>query len=1212
MGVVYAAIDHERETQVAIKTIRDFDANRLLRFKKEFRSIQGLDHPNLVRLGELIESEGSWFFTMELINGTNFYRYVRTARNAHGTTDRDIGNETTRPAIGGMAAYDEERLRRSLAQLAGALRALHHVGLVHRDIKPSNIMVTPNGRVVLLDFGIVTESNLRSSDNVVGTAAYMSPEQAASLPVGPASDWYSVGVMLYEVMTGVLPVDGMPLELLMAKQRASITRPSEVAPGIPEDLDDLCMSLLEIRPEDRPDEDEILTRLGVNVDSERTATGSMSLPGNYFVGRDEELGELTTAFAEQRGREAIAVFVHGESGIGKSALVRHFVERVRESYPSSTLILESRCYERESVPFKAFDGVIDALSRYLVDADEVDAAGLIPLHINALVKVFPVLRRAEVVAKSMRHEGRALEPSEMRERVFEALRDLCTRLSSARDVVIVIDDFQWADADSLALLRALLRPPDAPPMLLVATVRDETGRRAPGELAKDNPFEVPIGQVRHLRLHGLAQADATELASHLIRQVAPRLKGVAEQIIKESDGHPLFIDEMIRHGALTGEALSTLQLDTALWARVLSLDEEARSLLELVATANAPIAKATAATAAQMRFDDCARWVSVLRGAKLVQTTGARHDDVISVFHDRVRQAVMKNMNTERRRHCHERIALAMETAGSGSHESLAAHWGGAGDVKKAYSYLRSAAVLAEESLAFDHAAQLYRRCLDALEPGDADEKEVRIRLGYSLANAGRGAEAANAFLAAALLAEDPTELNAIASSHLLRSGHVDSALEVLRGAAGGLGLSVPQSPRSALARLVGERALLRTRGLAFRRKHPSTIPKRDVARVDTTWGLAVGLGLIDTIRGAALQAQHLRLALKTGDPYRIGRALSVEAAYRYAAGSKGKKAGDRVIALAEELADEIGHPNLRGSCMLMRGLGHVCQGTFVAAEEQLHEAETYLRENCSDVAWELSSAQMVGLWASWYCGNFSTIAGRLPEILRGARRRGDLYAQISSQIVFQPLMELAKGRPDLARETNKAALRGWSQKGFHIQHYFSLYAETQIDLYEGQSESAHTHLEKNWQSLKASMLLEVQQNRIEAVHCRGRVKLALASERGGDEQLLKQTVKIAAQLVRENAPWAVGLAHLLTAGVHSTRGRLDPAIASLQESITCLDASDMKSFAAAARFALGTLAGRDAELSQAMAYFEHHHVQDPRSMSRMLAPGIFQSSASS
>lgn len=1207
MGVVYHALDKERTTQVAIKTIRDFDADSLLRFKQEFRSIQGLEHPNLIRLGELIESEGCWFFTMELINGTNFYRYVRGSRKSEAATDRDIGNETTSPAIGSMSAvaFDEERLRQTLAQLAGALRALHLGGLVHRDIKPSNIMVTAVGRVVLLDFGIATMSNLRSSDNVVGTVAYMSPEQAASMPVGPASDWYSVGVLLYEVMTGVLPVDGMPLELLMAKQHASITRPSDLVPGIPEDLDDLCMNLLEIRPADRPSEEQILTRLGVNVDGDRHTTGSMSL-GNHFVGRDDELALLAEAFEKQRGREALAVFVHGESGIGKSTLVRHFVEQIRNSYPGATLVLESRCYERESVPFKAFDGVIDAVSRYLVDADEVDAAGLIPLHINALVKVFPVLRRAEVVAKSIRPEGRTLEPTEMRERVFEALRDLFTRLASLRDVVIVIDDFQWADTDSLALLRALLRPPDAPPMLLVATVREESRRRSPGQGIEENFFEVPLEQTRRIRLHGLSQADAALLARRLIDQVAPTLQGVAEQIVNESDGHPLFIDEMIRHGAVTGQPLSTLQLDTALWARVLSLDEEARNLLELVATANAPIAKATAATAAQVQYDEFARWISVLRVAKLLQTSGARHDDVISVFHDRVRQAVTKNMSIGRRRHCHERIALAMETAGNASHEALAAHWGGAGDRRKAYTYLRSAASQAEESLAFDHAAQLYRRCLDAMDAKHSDELDVRTGLGHSLANAGRGAEAANAFLAAALLAEDPTELHAIASSHLLRSGHIDSGLEVLRGAASGLGLSIPATPRAALARLVAERALLRARGLRYRRKNPSTIPKRDVARVDTTWGLAVGLGLIDTIRGAALQAQHLRLALKTGDPYRIGRALSVEAAYRYADGPKGEKAGNKVLALANELGEEIGQPNLTGSCMLMAGLGQVCLGNFKRAEEQLHEAEAYLQGKCSGVAWELSSAQMVGLWASWYCGNLSTITERLPEILRGAERRGDLYAQISSQIVFQPMMELVRDQPQVAREVSRAALRSWSQKGFHIQHYFNLYAETQIDLYRGDHEHAHTQLENNWDRLKGSMLLAVQQNRIEAVHCRGRVALALAKERDGDEALLKQGTQIAAKILRENAPWARGLAHLLCAGAHCIKGQEDQGIVALKLAIECLEANHMNSFAAAAHYALGKLANLESETALALAFYDEHGVKNPRRMSHMFAPGIF------
>src|SRR6476619_6726274 len=159
MGIVYEAIDRDRGLHVALKTLRETSPDTLLRLKNEFRALHELHHPNLVALGELIEQAGWWFFTMELIDGVDVVRWVRPA-----------------------GRLDEARLRAVLPQLVGALSALHRVGKVHRDVKPSNVMVTPAGRVVLLDFGLTTRvavDDTLSSGSNVGTTDYMAPEQTA-------------------------------------------------------------------------------------------------------------------------------------------------------------------------------------------------------------------------------------------------------------------------------------------------------------------------------------------------------------------------------------------------------------------------------------------------------------------------------------------------------------------------------------------------------------------------------------------------------------------------------------------------------------------------------------------------------------------------------------------------------------------------------------------------------------------------------------------------------------------------------------------------------------------------------------------------------------------------------------------------------------------------------------------------------------------------
>src|SRR6185369_11613399 len=228
MGVVYDVFDRERKTRVALKTLRTLGGEQLMRFKNEFRALSDLHHVNLVSLGELIHHDGLWFFTMELIDGWDLLSHVRPS-----------------------GKLDLERLRDTFGQLSEGLGALHAAGKVHRDIKPSNVRVTQQGRVVLLDLGLVTDAHRdgaarTSSDQVVGTATYMAPEQAQSKPVSPAADWYAAGVVLYEALTGEVPFSGSPLEVLMSKQSELPKPPHEHAGDVPPDLEELCLRLLSV------------------------------------------------------------------------------------------------------------------------------------------------------------------------------------------------------------------------------------------------------------------------------------------------------------------------------------------------------------------------------------------------------------------------------------------------------------------------------------------------------------------------------------------------------------------------------------------------------------------------------------------------------------------------------------------------------------------------------------------------------------------------------------------------------------------------------------------------------------------------------------------------------------------------------------------------------------------------------------------------------
>ena len=186
------------------------------------------------------------------------------------------------------------------------------------------------------------------------------------------------------------------------------------------------------------------------------------------MGRGAEMVDLRRALDDViEKKRAVSVVVHGESGVGKSSLARRFLDRVKEN--ERALVLSGRCYEREAVPYKAFDEVIDTLSRRLARLPREEALALLPSRMGALAQLFPARGRVPVVAEAAGAPDR--DPHERRRSAFVALRELLRKVCALHDLIIAIDDLQWTDADSLSLLAALLRGPDAPPFLLVVTMR---------------------------------------------------------------------------------------------------------------------------------------------------------------------------------------------------------------------------------------------------------------------------------------------------------------------------------------------------------------------------------------------------------------------------------------------------------------------------------------------------------------------------------------------------------------------------------------------------------------------------------------------------------------------------------------------------------------------------------------------------------------------
>jgi hypothetical protein len=1221
MGTVYEALDRERFSRVAIKVLREVNPEARFRFKREFRSLQGIHHPNLVSLGELFEHDGKLFFTMELVDGVHFLEHVRGAPSSPPS-----GDSPPRPVV------DEARARAAFGQLARGLHALHEAGKVHRDVKPSNVLVTAEGRVVVLDFGLVENAAQVERDFlVVGTARYMAPEQAAGEAVGPAADWYSVGVMLYLVLTGSFPFRPSSQVRPSSRRRGDAPSPSVLFAGLPPELEALCVDLLRVDPAARPSGAEVLRRLGVDEEP------SPLLPRGeaaWFVGRRAELAALDAAFAAVAPGAPRVVLIEGQSGMGKTALMRRFLERV----PAGAVVLRGRCYERDSVPYKAVDALMDNLAVHLSHLDRAVVEAVLPPDTEQLEQVFPVLHLARAgrlpsfaltssigersgsvaasdVAPASRRGSRALpvalDPIAQRARIFAALREIFLRLVARAPLVLTIDDLQWADADSLALLSEVLRAPGAPGLLLVATLRRGTGitpARLATVFAKEALSTLSIGR--------LSVEDGRDLVGSLLDSVmlrtptAPGAPIHADNLVEEADGHPLFIDALLRHRLVKANDDAPVLLDDALWTRIRRLDPGARRLLDLVAIAGTPLRRDVAALAFAAESAELPRLIAGLQSDHLIRVVGAGRAETLEAFHDRVREAVLRRLDPEGNGALHARLAAALVASGSTELEELAGHFLAAGDHATSLAYAVRAADQAARALAFDHASRLYRTALALVEPDTDAARALEERLGDALANAGRGVEAAEAYLRAGrgVADEDRLDLERRAAENFLRSGYVDEGMRTLRAVVASRGLHIPKTPERALAALLFHRAELRLRGLSFVERAERDVPAARLARIDLCWSAALGLALVDAVRGANFQTQNLLLSLQAGEPYRISRALSCEAAFLSADGGDAQARVDDLLDRAEAIAVRTGHPHALGLVAFTTGVTRYCVGRFRESLEALDRADVIFRERCTGVPWEHGSVASFITCDLWLLGDLRELARRVPIYLREAADRGDRFLITNLSTGFNNAYWLLQDDPDRASAEAEIGMGAWSKEGFHIQHFQDFLARGHIALYRGDGAAGHARLLQEWPRLARSLTLRLQLVRIFSIQLRARTALAAAAESRSPRALLRAVDRAADEIVTERMAWADPLAALLRAGAAHLRGDDDRARRRLDEAIPDLRVAGLGLFEAAARLQRGRLIGGDAgrvEAALAEQWMRERGVVSPERTAAMMTPGF-------
>ena len=537
MGEVWLAQDTKLERKVAIKLLpAEFTKNpdRVRRFEQEAKAVSALNHPHIITIYEIGEAEAGRFIVMELVQG-------RTLR----ALDKPCSIDTL-VSLGG--------------QIARALSATHAAGITHRDIKPENIMVRSDGYVKILDFGLARLIPGTASDpeaatlafqttpgTLLGTVAYMSPEQARGETVTPAADVFALGIVFFELATGQHPfkADTIIGMLHSITAQAPLT-PSRVNPDLPAALEALILRMLEKEGAKRPSAVEVdqalaeLTGLRSSGQLQQPVTSATtSAIARHTVGREKERAELQSGFASALAGRGLLLCVTGEPGIGKTSLVEDFLAELAAEGRST--IARGRCSERLAGT-EAYLPLLEGLESLL-------QSGSTPAAARVMKQIAPTWY-AQVVPLSSSDEESARLLAEVKaasqERMKRELGAFLQEVARLRPLILFFDDLHWADISTIDMLSFLAGKFDALNALIVVTYRPSDMLLAKHPFLQIKPDLQARGVCRELALEFLNEAEiaqylALEFPQHGFPSEFPKL------IHAKTEGSPLFMADLVRY-----------------------------------------------------------------------------------------------------------------------------------------------------------------------------------------------------------------------------------------------------------------------------------------------------------------------------------------------------------------------------------------------------------------------------------------------------------------------------------------------------------------------------------------------------------------------------------------------------------------------------------------------------------------------------------------